>query len=205
MRQKPRIIRTILLPIVLILLICMSSNEKPWIKELDKNGITIYLRDYQGSQFKEFKAMTIVKAPIKNILNLLTDFKSYPKWVFGNKNTIMFEKKNNEDFIYYTIVKSPKPVEDRDLIIEFKIVELSDKKCSVTTITLPKYLKEKPGIIRVKQFIGTWELVKINETETLVTTQCHSEPGWEIPAWVINYMIVTGPYETLGKMKKMLK
>lgn len=93
MRQKPRIIRTILLPIVLILLICMSSNEKPWIKELDKNGITIYLRDYQGSQFKEFKAMTIVKAPIKNILNLLTDFKSYPKWVFGNKNTIMFEKK----------------------------------------------------------------------------------------------------------------
>jgi hypothetical protein len=70
---------------------------------------------------------------------------------------------------------------------------------------LPKYVNEKPGIIRVKQFTGMWELIKINENETRVTTQCHTEPGGEIPAWVINYMIVTGPYETFMNMKKMLK
>jgi len=192
--------------LLIVLFSCdLSSQEKPWIKEIDKNGIIVYLRDYQGSQLKEFKAQTIIKAPIKNILTLLTDFKSYPKWLFGNKNTILFENKNNIEFIYYTIIKSPKPVEDRDLIVEFKIVEASNSKILIKTSTLPKYVNEKHGIIRVKQFIGMWELNKINENETSVITQCHTEPGGSIPAWIINYMIITGPYETLDNMKKMLK
>ena len=70
---------------------------------------------------------------------------------------------------------------------------------------MPKYVKEKPGIVRVKQFVGSWELKKINDSETLVMTQCHTEAGGSIPAWIINYMIVTGPYETLENMKKILK
>jgi hypothetical protein len=197
------------LKFVLLLIVAFScdlySQEKPWIKEMDKNGITVYLRDYQGSQLKEFKAQAIIKAPLKNILNLLTDFRNYPKWLFGNRNTILFENKNNIEFIYYTIIKSPKPVEDRDLIVEFKIVEATNSKILIKTGTLPNYVNEKPGIVRVKQFVGTWELNKINDNETLVITQCHTEPGGNIPAWIINYMIIAGPYETLENMKKMLK
>jgi hypothetical protein len=203
MKLNFKTILIILLPI--LFLFGISSQEKPWTKEMDKNGISVYLRDYQGSQLKEFKAQTKIKAPIKSILKLLIDFKSYPKWVFGNRNTILFENKNNKDFIYYTLIKSPKPVEDRDLIVEFKIVESSDARCLIKTTTLPKYVNEKPGIVRVKQFTGMWELIKVNETETQVITQCHTEPGGNIPSWLINNFIVTGPYETLDNMKKMLK
>jgi len=207
MKHKPKIILLFLflLPIIIIFSVSMSSQEKPWTKEMDKNGITVYLRDYQGSQLKEFKAQTNVKAPIKSILNLLTDFKSYPKWVSSNKYTILLENKNNKDFIYYTVTKLPKPVDDRDLTVEFIIVESTDTRCFIKTSILPKYVNEKPGIVRVKQFTGMWELTKISETETRVITQCHTEPGGKIPTWITNYLIVKGPYETLENMKKMLK
>jgi hypothetical protein len=123
MNIKSKIKITIFLFVMIFLFGGISSQEKPWSKELDKNGIIVFLRDYQGSKLKEFKAQAIIKAPIKSVLNLLTDFKSYQKWVFGNRNTILFENKNNKNFIYYTVVKSPKPVADRDLIVEFKVTE----------------------------------------------------------------------------------
>lgn len=188
-----------------IVLFGMAGGEKPWVKETDKNGVAVYLRDYDGSKFKEFKAQTKIKAPLKNILNLLIDVKSYPKWVFNNKGTFLIENKNNKEYIYYTQIKCPRPTEDRDAVIQFKIVEQSDSRCLIKTNALPKYIAEKPGIVRVKEFTGMWELIRINENETLVTTQSHTEPGGTVPVWLINYFITTGPYSTLCNMKDMFK
>jgi len=187
------------------ILLGMSNGEKPWVKDTDKDGVTVYLRDYEGSKVKEFKAQTKVNAPIKSILNLLVDIKSYPKWVFNNKNSFLIENKNNKEYIYYTQIKCPKPTEDRDAVIQFKIVELSDSKCVIKTIALPKYIAEKPGIIRVKEFSGGWELTKISENETMVTTQSHTEPSGTVPVWLLNYFITTGPHTTLINMRNIFK
>lgn len=188
-----------------IIIFGMSNGEKPWVKDTDKDGVTVYLRDYEGSKIKEFKAQTKVNAPIKSILTLLVDIKSYPKWVFNNKNSFLIENKNNKEYIYYTQIKCPKPTEDRDAVIQFKIVELSDSKCIIKTIALPKYIAEKTGIVRVKEFSGGWELTKINDNETLVTTQSHTEPGGTVPVWLINYFITTGPHTTLYNLKTIFK
>jgi hypothetical protein len=198
---KIRFLLTILLCLVFM---SFSDSEKPWIKETEKNGVTVFLRDYEGSQLKEFKAQTRVKAPLKMVVALILDFNSYPKWVFSNYNTFLIENKHNKDYIYYTIIKSPEPTKDRDLIALLKIVEQTDSKCIIKSSCLPKYINEKPNIVRVKVFTGLWELTKISENETLVTTQCHTEPGGTVPAWIMNYMITTGPYKTLFNMNEVL-
>ena len=192
--------------IITISFVCMSLSESeiPWKKETEKDGITVYLRDYAGSQLKEFKAQTIVKAPLKKVVNLLLDFNSYPKWVFCNQGTFLIENKNNKEFIYYTIIKCPEPTKNRDLIALLKIAEQTETKCIIKTSCLPKYVNEKPNIVRVKEFNGLWELTKISETETMVITECHTEPGGTVPAWLINYMITTGPFKTLSNMHDIL-
>jgi ribosome-associated toxin RatA of RatAB toxin-antitoxin module len=182
----------------------LFGTDIPWKKETDKNGVTVYLRDYKGSQISEFKAQTLVKAPLNAVVNLLLDFNSYPKWVFCNRNTFVIEKRSSKEYIYYTIITCPKPTTDRDLIVLFKITEQSDNKCIIQTTCLPKHIGEKSKVVRVTEFVGFWELTKVNDRETLVTTQCHTEPGGNVPSWLINYMITTGPFKTLSNMHEIL-
>lgn len=192
---------------LLISFFCISlSNPEPaWVKDTDKNGITVYLREYKGSKLKEFKAQTRIKVPLKKVVNLLLDFKAYPKWVFSNQGTFLIEKKSATEYVYYTVVKCPEPTNDRDLIALLKVTELTDTKCVIKTSCLPKYIGEKPKIVRVKEFSGMWELTAISENETQVVMQSHSEPGGTVPAWLINYMISTGPYKTLANMQELLE
>ncbi len=197
-------IKKLLFVVMAVVCISFVNTDKPWVKHLDKNGAQVYLRECDNCKIKEFKAQTKVSAPITKTLALLLDFHNYPKWVFTNKGTFQIDKKNADEYIYYTLIDCPKPTEDRDLVVDFKIVEKSDNHCLIKTSTLPKYVAEKPKIVRVQIFSGTWELVKISESETQVTTTCYSDPGGTVPAWLINTFIVTGPYNTMVRMQEML-
>ena len=177
---------------------------KDWVKETDRKGIVVYLRSVPESQIKEFRAEVKVKVPIKKIIPVLLDFRSYPKWIYATTGTYLIDSKNNKDYIYYTVVKCPEPVKDRDLVIKMTIEELSDNKCVIKTTTLPKFIGEKPNRIRVKDFYGTWELTKISDTETLIMNQCYTDPAGKVPDWLINMMISTGPYETLENLRDLL-
>ncbi len=191
-----------------ISLLILSSytihQETPWVKEVDKKGIVVYTRNIPASSIKEFKAQTTIKAPLSKIVTLLKDIKSYPQWIYATEGSYLIQRKSDTEFIYYSKIKLPKPVEDRDLIAHMKVVELTDKKCLIKSSSLPKFIAEKPSIVRVKEFKGSWELTSISNNETLVVMQSHTDPAGTIPPWLINSMLMAGPFETLEKMSKIL-
>jgi len=194
----------LLLAITAITVGFAPKSNKEWKKEVDKKGIVVYLRSVPNSEIKEFKAEMKVKAPIKKIMSVLVDFRSYPKWIYANEGTYLIQNKENKDYIYYTAIKCPEPVKDRDLVIQMIIEEWTDSKCLIKTEVLPKFIGEKPNKIRVKQFHGMWELTKISETETLVVNQCFTDPEGKVPEWLVNMMISNGPFETLDNLRDIL-
>lgn len=198
--------RNIYVVLVAFLLVSIFSfvPEQPWKKELDKNGVQVFLRECPGCELKEFKAQTHVLASIDKVMALLLDFRNYPKWVFNNKGTFQLESKSKDEFIYYTQINCPKPTLDRDLVVDFKIVDQTPKRILIKTTTLPKYVNEKPKIVRVKEFNGSWELIRLSDNETQVITQCYTTPGGSVPDWIINTFITTGPYKTMLNMREIL-
>ncbi len=189
---------------LVFILIFSAKPDNIWVKHLDKNGVQIFLRNCDNCNAKEFKAQAIINAPINKVYDLLLDFRNYPKWIYTNRSTFQIEKKSADEYIYYTIISCPRPTLDRDLIVDFKTVEKSDNRYYIKTSTLPTYINEKPNIVRVKVFNGSWELNKISDNETLVTTTSYSEPGGKVPLWLINTFIITGPYNTMLKMQELL-
>ena len=180
------------------------QHDKAWTKALDKNGVQVFLHECNGCQTKEFKAQIVINVPMEKVFNLLLSFKDIPKYIYANRGTFLLEKKSPDEYIYYTIIKSPKPVEDRDLVVDFKIMEHTAQRCYIKTSTIPDFVSENPGYIRVKVFTGSWELIKLSDNQTKVITASYSEPGGKVPAWIINTFIVTGPYSTLVKMRQIL-
>lgn len=180
------------------------NKEIPWVKEKDKNGIAVYMREYKGSDIKEVKAQTIIKAPLNKVKESILNINSYPQWVFSYKNTKILESKGDNGTVYYTEINMSGPVSNRDVVLKTDIEQNTELIFISREKALLNYIPEKKGLVRMKIFDSMFKLEKINENETRVTSQLHTEPAGKIPSWVVNFMLTNGPYTTLKNLRENL-
>jgi ribosome-associated toxin RatA of RatAB toxin-antitoxin module len=179
------------------------SETTSWTKAKEKDGVTVYTRDVEGSELKEFKAYTTVNASLNEVLKVLTNFETYPKWMHNYSNTKLLKKINDDEYIYYAVMDAPWPVWDRDVVIHFK-KQKTDYGYIVHVKNKNSYMDEKEDCVRMKHFEGTWQLHDQNG-KTKVISQVHADPSGKIPTWLANNIMVDGPISTLSSMQKMVK
>ena len=185
--------------LIMSISIAASGNQNAkWEMVKDKDNIKVYLRKVSQSNIKEFKAETIINAPISEVKNIILNIKNYPKWVYNYDNTRMLNKVSDEEFTYYTVLKTPWPTTDRDIVILCTVSE-EDNVCKISTKSKANDLDENNDYVRMQKFTGFYLLTSIGN-KTHVLMQLHADPGGNIPAWVTNMMITDGPYHTLKNL-----
>ncbi len=136
----------------------------------------------------------------------MMDAKSYPEWVETCILGKTLEKTGNQRQIMYTVNEAPWPVSDRDSIVESEIVQ--NKKSGVVHISLiglPNYLPERKKLVRVEKINGFWRFIPLKRNRVKVVYQVHTEPGGNLPSWLVNSVVVNQPFQTLGNMRKIVK
>lgn len=177
------------------------EQSKEWKLEKTGEGINIYTRVYEGSDLKEFKAITVVNADSELLEKILENIEDYPKWQ-ANVSTakIITQVSKTEFYIYYTF-DLPWPISDRDIVVNFKKVVGVDGKISYLLTSKPEYIKEKEGFVRIKNSFGKWQLSPQGKNKIEVLHQFYGDPAGSLPNSVINMFIVDGPYTTLVNLK----
>lgn len=192
-----------------LLLCCLfitvvASSQKNW--ELVKNEyeIKIFTRKTDTTTIKEYLATTIVNAPIDSVCKKILDVKNLHLWNFKTTANTILKKTNDSTWIIYMQNTLDWPVKNRDHVS--KLVLFKKKNDYFLYLTPEnKMVKEKQGIIRIKNFKGFWHLNKINNTQTKVTQQMYGDPGGNIPVILINSMLTRAPLETFRKLKFQLE
>ncbi len=180
--------------------------DSTWILEKDKNGIKVYTRKAEGLEFKEFKAITTVNAPVSALVALVIDVETYPEWVENVKSSKILKVVNENEIIYYNEIKVPWPLSNRDNIVITKVIQNSGTNVvKVVMKGRPDYLPEDPDIVRMPKANGFWEFLQGENNETEVYLQYLADPGGNVPAWIVNMFVVDGPYQTLMNMKEFVK
>ena len=83
-----------------------------------------------------------------------------------------------------------------------------DKDTRVVTIkqtAKPDYIPEKKNIVRVQRIEGFWQFTPQEDGSVEIVYQVLSDPGGEIPVWLVNASLVSQPYQTLLKMQEVVK
>jgi hypothetical protein len=57
--------------------------------------------------------------------------------------------------------------------------------------------------LRIEISQGSWIFKKIDDNRVEVIHQFMSDPGGNIPKWIVNMFIVSGPYKTLENLKEI--
>jgi len=66
----------------LVIIFNASSGQK-WDLKTDKDGVKVYTRGIEGSNFKEFKGEIIAKSNMASIIAIIDSVSAYPKWMMN--------------------------------------------------------------------------------------------------------------------------
>ena len=133
------------------------------------------------------------------------DIKNAPEWVYATKSCVMLKQVSPSELYYYSEIKLPWPVQNRDFVAHLTATQNPDTK--VVTIDGPVVngmVRVKEGIVRVERSRGKWVLTPAGNTVKIEYT-LQTDPGGTIPAWIVNLFATDGPMQSFKNLKLQLQ
>jgi ribosome-associated toxin RatA of RatAB toxin-antitoxin module len=173
-----------------------------WVYERDKKGIKIFTRKSKWGKLRDCRAtMTVGIAP-DQMLKVLTDFNNYKSWMPRCRKSSIVARLSDNEFIVHMVFNGTWPVKDRDCVVRVKCEK--DPHTGVITVTEtsePKYIREESDIVRIQQLVSVWKLTPKNGG-TEVMNEYSSNPGGNIPDWLVNTQSVDNPMSTFENLQE---
>ncbi len=182
----------------------LFSQENPWRFVKETNGIKVYFRSIENSNLNEVRIQTTFTSNLSAIVEGLKDVKAYAQWVYKAANSYTVKEFSDFEMEYYNRIDFPFPLDDRDIVIH-SIIQQDPQTKVVTSISYakPLVLPENKNMVRIKNFNSKWTFTPKNNIIYGVYT-FSSDPGGNIPAWLVNLSLDEGPIKTIKAFKKQL-
>ncbi len=193
------------IPVLLSLFLMISLHvysQIAWAIDKDKEGVKVYTRVEEHSEFKSFKAVMTVAASMDEILKILKDADGYSKWYGFTKTSRLLKQEKNVQYNYVETI-FPWPYKNRDMVYRMSWDTINEGAIRIALQGVPDYIGVKGGIVRMKKAVG-YILLQHSQGITEVIYEFHSEPGDNVPPWLANNSIAELPFKTFSGLKKML-
>ncbi|TDF79307.1 START domain-containing protein [Pseudomonas sp. H9] len=175
------------------------AQAEDWKQAKNEEGITVDLSEVAGSDYKAYRGVTLIKAPLAKVRALQEDVVGACAWIHECKSQKLLKSEGDQSWTY-TQFNTPWPVTPRDSILHVTTTEGADGSLTRKLEGLPKYLPEEKGFVRVAKVDGFWKLTP-KDGGTEVIYQVHTEPGGSVPSVVANKFVVDAPFNTLKALK----
>ncbi|MDQ3046645.1 MAG: START domain-containing protein [Bacteroidota bacterium] len=179
-----------------------TQTESNWKLKKVSEGITVYVREIEGSPFKELKSSVQIKTSLSSIVSLLNDWQSYPQWVYRCEQSKTLKIISPFEIIHYQSITAPWPVDNRDFVVKVKLEQ--DPLSKIVTqksSSIPDYIVPAKDHVRITQFKAEWILSPLKNGMVNIEYRLLVDPGGTIPVWLVNLAMVEGPFETMLNMK----
>lgn len=186
-------------------LLCLSSVQaQSWKVAKEKDGVKVETRFIDGWSIKQYRATVYIKTTLAKAVESYRDPVQRKKFMTRSLEVSNLKENSRDDIITYNLGDAPWPVVDRDNVTRSRFY-WSPNQVKVTMTSLPDYIPEKKGIVRVPRAEGYWLFTDMGDGTIKVVQQSVAELGGSVPDWVVNSTIVEGPFEVLSAMKKLLE
>lgn len=194
---------TILVNLILSLL-HSNTNAQTWKLAKDKNGIRVETRFIKGWSIKEYRATVYIKTTLEEAVETYRDPAKRKSFMTRSLEVVNLKVRSKNDIITYNLVKAPWPVSNRDNITH-SIFTYSPNQVRVTMTSIPDYIPEKKGVVRIPRAKGHWLFTDQGNGTIKVVQQSVADLGGSVPDWAVNSSIVEGPYDILLALKNLLE
>ena len=203
-----------ILPILFSLILFFIPTHNPdhalkdWALKKNRDGIKVYTRDLPNSNLKELKIDLIMpNATLSKIITVLGDTKAYANWVYKCLDAKKLHRPSNKLSYDYFTMDFPWPLSDREIYT--KSTYRQNPHTKVLTIETQASTTHAPRLdndyVRISNHVNRWVLQPISKNEVHISYYLNSDPGGNIPQWLVSAAIDYGPLKTMNALKERLK
>ena len=179
-----------------------KKKDNPWVLKKDKNGIKVFIRNVEGSGFKEFLGMAVFDTSIDRLERIISDVPNQVNWMCDViEARVIREDRVNP--IQYNVISAPL-VSNRDVVIQTRVVRTPGKVIRYFTGIQLDAVPPRKGAVRMPKMVGMWMFESMGPNRTRVTYQNLTDPGGSLPSGLVNMTVVKMPFVTLEGMRKQL-
>jgi len=190
--------------IIILIITLLISPIFSWDLKKERNGVKVFTRTIEGSNFKEFKSIGIHTGSISSLISVLQDDSNLCNWFPDCKEFRLLKKPSRLERYQYMVVKTPFPVNNRDTIQHTILSQDNGTKTVTINLTAsPEILPEVPGTVRVPKSRGFWKFTPLENNQVEVTFQLHSDPGGSLPEWLANNFVTETPLKAVINLIKL--
>ncbi len=191
---------------VTIFSVGIVEAKSPWELSKQSDGIQVFVRDSPNSKLKSFRAVVIMPTRLTSLVAVLEDTTVFPRLFHNCKSAKSLKKAGHNEFYNYIVTAMPWPVSSRDSIIQSIISQnKKTKRVDIAINSMPNMVPQKSGIVRIQHLVGRWAFTPLKNGMTKVVYELNIVPGGNIPAWLVNLLVVDTPFYTLLKLRKLVK
>jgi len=188
------------------LIISKAFSQNNWKLTKNKDGIQVYQRDAKNSNFKNIKVECTLEGNFEKLIAIINNVNHYKDWVYNNKTTTLLKRVNGYEFYYYTETFLPWPLDNRDAVMHTRITkDSSNRILRINSIAVPNYIAKKEDKVRISHSDINWNVTKISSNNIRIVYTFETDPGGNVPAWLVNSFADKGPYESFKKLGELLK
>ncbi|MBP6567686.1 MAG: hypothetical protein KA270_10995 [Saprospiraceae bacterium] len=195
--------------VLFLLILCSPLNlygQKDWKLSKTEDDIQLWIKNLEGSDLKQFKLQTTFKKELKSVYLLIRDVENMHLWYDKVQSVKLLKKISDNEAIYMLGYDLPFPFEDRISTVKGSI-KFDEKGSKIFVNTdyfqteLPEDKKHMSLITKIK---SSWEISEGKKGEILITHAGYMDPGGNVPKWLVNEGLTSGPLKTIKSMKKIL-
>lgn len=186
-----------------------------WTLTSNRDGVPVYLQEFPGSDIPQFRASVTIRASRNDVVSALTDFTSYPDWVYQCERAEVIKLAGYTQAYIYQVTRLPL-VRDRDMIMHGTLsLQQKQNRVTIELNTEPDYCREETSplcteinasnLVRVKVASGRFSITQLDDEHVRVDWQQHMEPGGWLPDWITRMMLDDVPRKSLSNLKQRLE
>ncbi len=166
--------------------------------------LQVTLNQYKQSNFKQVEATFFTKKSKALVFRVLSDIKQTAQWLERVSSLEVLTIYNNHQYLLRTIINSPWPFQDRELItcvntfFEEKITTIKIISCSDRVPVDDQYL-------RLLHLESSWEIKETTGSVVEVNYKTWIDPAGAVPAFIFNSELINSTEIDLKKLQTMIE
>lgn len=181
-----------------------NTKVGEWELVKDADSIRVYNRTVEGQALREFKASSLIHAPVFQIVYALTDYRSFPQWMGGTLYDIKAVGTGEKQSYYlYYKVKTPVLSSDRDVILKIEASPMS-KGYIFRCKAAPDYLPTVENYVRIGRWDAAWIVETVDDKSARVTYIGTVDDANTLPTKYAEELMAKLPYEFLQGLQTKL-
>lgn len=186
------------------LLATSAFAQTDWELKKEKDNIKVYIASSEETKIKQFKVETFVQASPREIADAVVDLENNYKWFVNVEKAELLEELGKNSITFKQVVQVPFPFKNREVVAQSTVKELGNGVIRIELIEAPNSIPENEEYVRMPISRGYWQLTP-SGNGTAVEYSFLSDPGGDIPAWIVNQFIVSTPFKTIKGLREYLK